>query len=198
MASKSLMAIIVKRALIWWFRRQNWSVEGTAPIPRKFVVIAAPHTSNWDFVYFIGAADDLNLKLSFMGKNSLFRWPWGRMMRDLGGIPVDRTRSTNMVDAMVEEFSRRAEFMLTIAPEGTRHKVRQWKTGFYHIAQKAGVPMVCGLMDYKRKIVGLGPAIWPSGNYDADMAKIGEYYRQCTPRHPAKGYAGIPGAEDRV
>jgi 1-acyl-sn-glycerol-3-phosphate acyltransferase len=192
---KSWMARLLKRGILAWFRRQGWSVEGSAPQPRKFVVIAAPHTSNWDFLYFIGAADGLNLDLSFMGKDSLFRWPWGRMMRDMGGIPVDRSHSTNMVDAMIAEFGRRSEFMLTIAPEGTRGKVRQWKSGFYHIAMGAKVPMVCGMMDYRRKVVGLGPAIWPTGDYAADMKTIGQYYSQCTPRHPNKGFAGLPEAE---
>jgi 1-acyl-sn-glycerol-3-phosphate acyltransferase len=186
------LARLVRGGIVAWFKRQGWAVEGTAPQPRKFVVIAAPHTSNWDFVNFIGAADGLNLDLSFMGKKSLFRWPFERMMRAMGGIPVDRKSSQNYVQQMVEEFSRRDEFMLTIAPEGTRGKVRGWKTGFYHIAVGANVPMVCGMMDYKRKVVGLGPAIWPTGDYDADMVEISRYYSLCTPKYPELGHAG-PG-----
>jgi 1-acyl-sn-glycerol-3-phosphate acyltransferase len=186
------LARLVRGGIVAWFKRQGWSVEGKAPEPRKFVVIAAPHTSNWDFVHFIGATDGLNLDLSFMGKKSLFRWPFARMMRAMGGIPVDRKSSQNYVQQMVEEFSRRDEFMLTIAPEGTRGKVRGWKTGFYHIAVGAKVPMVCGLMDYKRKVVGLGPAIWPTGDYDADMVEISRYYSQCTPKNPGLGHAGGP------
>ncbi len=166
-------------------------MQGTAPMPRKFVVIAAPHTSNWDFLYFIGAADGLNLDLSFMGKKTLFRWPFARMMRDMGGIPVDRSKSTNAVDTMIAEFAARDEFMLTIAPEGTRGRVGGWKTGFYTIAVGAKVPMVCGMMDYAKKTVGLGPAIWPSGDYDADMIKLKAYYSQCTPKHPRQGTPGF-------
>jgi 1-acyl-sn-glycerol-3-phosphate acyltransferase len=132
-----------------------------------------------------------------MGKASLFRWPWGRTMRDLGGIPVDRRQANNMVDAMVAEFAKRDEFMLTIAPEGTRGKVRQWKSGFYHIAMGAGVPMVCGMMDYKRKVVGLGPAIWPTGDYEADMVQISRIYSQCTPKYP-DSYSGTPGADGKT
>lgn len=197
MADKNFwLARLVRGAIVAWFNRQGWAVEGAAPQPRKFVVIAAPHTSNWDFVNFIGAADGLNLDLSFMGKKSLFRWPFERMMRAMGGIPVDRQSSQNYVQQMVDEFAKRAEFMLTIAPEGTRGKVRSWKTGFYHIAMGANVPMVCGLMDYKRKVVGLGPAIWPTGDYDADMVEISRYYSQCTPKHPEMGHAGLGlGAE---
>ncbi|MBI1406249.1 MAG: acyltransferase [Caulobacter sp.] len=176
------------RTIRWWlvafFKVQGWTVEGTAPSPRRFVIIAAPHTSNWDFVYFLGGADALNLNLSFMGKASLFRWPFARAMRDLGGIPIDRTRANDVVSAMAEEFARREEFMLTIAPEGTRGRARKWKTGFYQIALKAQVPMVCGMMDYRRKVVGLGPAIMPSGDYDRDMLEIARFYSACTPRHP--------------
>jgi 1-acyl-sn-glycerol-3-phosphate acyltransferase len=179
---KGLLARIVHGAIIRWFKRQNWSVEGTAP--PKCVVIAAPHTSNWDFLYFIGGTDALNVHLSFMGKKSLFRWPFGKMMREMGGVPVDRSKANNAVDAMIAEFAVRKEFRLTIAPEGTRGKVRQWKTGFYHIAVGAGVPMICGMMDYRRKVVGLGPAIVPSGDYAKDMEKLSAFYRLCTPKNP--------------
>lgn len=186
MEKKGLAARLLKRAIVAWFTRQGWSVEGRAPEPRKFVVIAAPHTSNWDFLYFIGAADGLNLDLSFVGKKTLFRWPFARLMRDMGGIPVDRTKSTNYVDTMVQEFGRRSEFMLTIAPEGTRGKTSGWKSGFYHIAMGAGVPLVCGFMDYKRKTVGLGMTLWPSGDYEADLKTLFAYYATHTPKFPER------------
>lgn len=191
MRHKGWAARLLTAAIRGWFERQGWSVEGTAPNPRKFIVIAAPHTSNWDFVNFIGAAENLNLELSFMGKKSLFRWPFERLMREMGGIPVDRSSPQGYVQQMVEEFARRDEFMLTIAPEGTRGKVRQWRTGFYHIAVGAKVPLVCGLMDYKRKVVGLGPAIWPTGDYAKDMEQVTAYYSQCTPKYPERGNAGM-------
>jgi 1-acyl-sn-glycerol-3-phosphate acyltransferase len=183
------LARTIKAVVVAWFRLRGWKVEGTAPYPRKFVVIAAPHTSNWDFVYFLGGASGLNLDLSFMGKDSLFRWPIGGTMRELGGIPVDRSRSNNVVDAMAEEFSRRDEFMLTIAPEGTRGKARQWKTGFYHIAMRAQVPMVCGMMDYRRKVVALGPAFMPTGDYEQDMRKLASIYSACSPKYPQRATA---------
>lgn len=191
MERKGWAARLVTAVIDQWFQFRGWSVEGRAIEPRKFVVIAAPHTSNWDFVYFIGAAEGLNLNLSFMGKASLFRWPFRRMMREMGGIPVDRGQSGNYVEQMVAEFSKRAEFMLTIAPEGTRGKVRQWRTGFYHIAMGAKVPIVCGLMDYRRKVVGLGPAIWPTGDYTKDMEQVASYYSSCTPKYPERVSAGI-------
>ena len=190
MAQKSLLARLIKGAILRWFKRQGWQVEGTAPFPRKFIVIAAPHTSNWDFVHFLGAADGLNLDLSFMGKKSLFRWPFARAMKDMGGVPVDRSSSQNYVQQVIEEFGKRAEFMLTIAPEGTRKRVEQWKTGFYHIAVGAKVPIVCGMMDYKRKIVGLGPTIWPTGDYAMDMLEVFRYYSTVTPKYPQMSSSG--------
>lgn len=186
MDKKGWPARLLKRLIVAWFMRQGWTVEGRAPEPRKFVVIAAPHTSNWDFVYFIGAADQLNLDLSFVGKKSLFRWPFARLMRDMGGIPVDRTKSTNYVDTMVREFARREEFMLTIAPEGTRGRTSGWRSGFYHIALGAGVPLVCGFMDYRRKAVGLGMTFWPTGDYEADLKTLFDYYAGHTPKFPSR------------
>ncbi len=108
-------------------------------------------------------------------------------MLDMGGVAVDRQKGGNYVQAMIDEFARRDEFMLTIAPEGTRGSVRQWKTGFYHIAVGANVPLVVGMMDYGTKTGGLGPMIWPTGDYEADMAKVAEIYAATTPKHPAKG-----------
>jgi 1-acyl-sn-glycerol-3-phosphate acyltransferase len=183
-------ARLLEAGIVGWFRRQGWTVEGSPPEPRRCIIIAAPHTSNWDFLYFIGGTRELGLKASFMGKKQLFTWPFGGLMREMGGIPVDRSRSTNAVDAMIAEFARREEFMLTIAPEGTRGSVRAWKTGFYQIAMGAKVPMVCGLMDYARKVVGLGPAIWASGDYLADMERVRTFYSQCTPKYPQLGNPG--------
>lgn len=194
MAEKGWAARLLKAGIVAWFNRQGWTVEGRAPEPRKFVVIAAPHTSNWDFLYFIGATEGLNLDLSFVGKKSLFRWPFARLMSDMGGVPVDRGKSTNYVEAMVAEFNRRTEFMLTIAPEGTRGKTAGWKSGFYYIALGAKVPLVCGFMDYKRKAVGLGMTLWPSGDYEADLKKLLAYYATHTPKFPERRAQAIADA----
>ena len=193
MREMSLVARAMHGAIVRWFDAQGWEVIGTVPEARKFVLIAAPHTSNWDFPHFIGAMHRLGLTASFMGKKQLFRWPFERMMRDLGGIPVDRASSQNYVEQMIAEFARRTDFALTIAPEGTRNKVRQWKSGFYHIAMGANVPLVLGMMDYARKVVGLGPTITPTGDYNADMVQVLDYYSQCTPKHPDRGN---PGRQD--
>jgi 1-acyl-sn-glycerol-3-phosphate acyltransferase len=176
-----------RAALLRFYRRQGWRAVGTPPADGRYVLIAAPHTSNWDFVYFLGLAEELGIDAHFMAKDSLFRWPLGGFMRDMGGIEVNRSGRHDMVAAMIDEFARRDRFVLTIAPEGTRSKVRIWRSGFYHIALGAGVPMVVGMMDYPTRTGGLGPAIMPTGDYRADMARIAEAYRDVTPRHPDRG-----------
>ncbi|MCW1383105.1 lysophospholipid acyltransferase family protein [Novosphingobium sp. KCTC 2891] len=180
----NLASRAMRRALLGFYRMQGWTAVGTPPPGGRYVIIAAPHTSNWDFLYFLGLANALGLDAHFMAKDSLFRWPLGGFMRDMGGVSIDRSARRNVVDAMIAEFARRDRFVLTIAPEGTRSAVKQWRTGFYQIALGAGVPMVVGLMDYATKTGGLGPAIMPTGDYRADMAQIAEIYRSVTPKHP--------------
>lgn len=191
----SLISRLFRKALVWIYRRNGWTAFGQIPEPRKFVLIAAPHTSNWDFLYFIGLTEDLGIMPHFMAKKSLFRWPWKNFLLDMGGVPVDRSSNQNYVQAMIDEFAKRKEFMLTIAPEGTRGAVRKWKTGFYHIAMGAKVPLVVGMMDYAKKSGGLGPAIWPTGDFKADMARIAEYYAKVTPKHPGKKMTSIAGED---
>jgi 1-acyl-sn-glycerol-3-phosphate acyltransferase len=192
----SLPSRLFRRALVWIYHANGWKAFGDVPEPRKFVLIAAPHTSNWDFLNFIGLTEDLKFSPHFMAKKSLFRWPFRNFMLDMGGVPVDRSSNQNYVQAMIDEFSKRSEFMLTIAPEGTRGAVRKWKTGFYHIAVGANVPIVVGMMDYAKKTGGLGPAIWPTGDFKADMAKIAEHYAMVTPKHPGKKMASIAGEDE--
>ena len=192
----SLLSRLVQRILLALYRWKGWTLEGRRPDCDKFIILGAPHTSNWDFVYFLGLVDALGIRAHFMGKRSLFRWPLGGFMRDMGGVAIDRSSRNNMVQAMIDEFAARDEFMLTIAPEGTRGAVRQWRTGFYHIALGAGVPLVCGLMDYGTKTGGLGPEIWPTGDYRADMEKVAAFYRSVTPRHPEKGLTDFGNLDD--
>ena len=169
----SLLSRMVRKALVTFYRMRGWKAHGTPPADGRCVIIAAPHTSNWDFLYFIGLTEDLGLKPHFMAKDSLFRWPLGGFMRDMGGVSIDRSARRNVVDAMVEEFARRDRFMLTIAPEGTRSAVGQWRSGFYHIALKAKVPMVVGMMDYGTRTGGLGPAIWRlRGGHAQDLRSL--------------------------
>ena len=177
---------LVKRQLVHLYHRHGWRAEGVVPDDRKAVIVAAPHTSNWDFPYFLGLTVDLGITPSFMAKDSLFRWPMGGFMRDMGGIAVARNAGRNYVQAMVDEFARREDFLLVLAPEGTRSNAQHWRTGFYQIAMAAGVPIWFGFMDYARKVGGLGPRLEPTGDYAADMAPIAQFYAGVTPRFPEK------------
>lgn len=189
----SPMSRLLRKLLVWFYRRNGWTASGDVPAGRKFVLVAAPHTSNWDFVYFLGLTEDLGIMPHFMAKKSLFRWPMGGFMRDMGGVSVDRSSKQNYVEQMIEEFGKRDEFMLTIAPEGTRGGTKAWKTGFYHIAMGAKVPIVLGMMDYQRKTGGLGPAIWPTGDYAADMKQVIAQYADVIPKHPERMTTNILG-----
>jgi 1-acyl-sn-glycerol-3-phosphate acyltransferase len=175
-----LIARLLRRVSIANYRRGKWTSVGTAPPQQRFVLIAVPHTSNWDFPNLLGVTNALGIRAHFMAKTSLFRWPFGGLMRAVGGVPVDRSAAGDMVAQMIAEFAARDEFVLTIAPEGTRGAVDKWRTGFYRIAHGAGVPIVCGFMDYPKRQSGLGPVIMPTGDYDADMAPAFAFYRGIT------------------
>jgi 1-acyl-sn-glycerol-3-phosphate acyltransferase len=162
----------------------HWRIEGAVPDVPKCVIVGAPHTSNWDFVLTIVTAAALDLKIAWMGKHTLFRAPFGRLFRWLGGIPIDRRDAGGVVAQNVAEFSRRDKLLLCITPEGTRSKVREWRTGFYHIAVGAQVPIMLVAFDYGRKVVAVGRMFMPSGDLAADLAEIQAYYRTITPRHP--------------
>ncbi len=169
---------------LFLLRVAGWKKEGDPPGVPKCVVIAAPHTSNWDFPLTIMIAFAFRLKIYWMGKHTLFQGLMGPISRWLGGIEVDRTRSTNLVAQCVERFQSSETLAMIIPPEGTRKKVRFWKTGFYHIAHGAGVPIVLGFMDYRRKRGGLGPLFHPTGDIDRDMAEIQKFYEGVTGRRP--------------
>jgi 1-acyl-sn-glycerol-3-phosphate acyltransferase len=168
-----LFSVVVMKVL-------GWKVDGVLP-PNgsKSVLIAAPHTSNWDFPYTLMTAFVLGLNIRWMGKSSLFTFPFGGIMRWLGGISVDRSQSTNLVANAAQSLRDSADPMqLVVPPEGTRSKARYWKTGFYYIAITAGVPIVMAYMDYPRKRAGLGPALMPTGDIDQDMIIIKAFYAQ--------------------
>ena len=161
-----------------FLKLKGWTVEGQLPPEAaKSVFIAAPHTSNWDLPYTLMVAFVLRLNICWMGKDSLFRWPFGPVMRWLGGIAVDRDKSSNLVAASAQAIVRAdGPLQLVVPPEGTRGKTRQWKTGFYFIALQAKVPIVLAYMDYQRKVSGLGPLFTPTGDVEADMAVIKRFY----------------------
>lgn len=183
----SLPARLVKRGFVRWFERGGWSVQGALPLPDKAVVMGGPHTSNWDFLVFVGAMAAMDVEARYIGKASLFRWgPMARFMRGLGGIPVERNMKNDLV-AQVSTRMREAERMLlVIAPEGTRNATTEWRMGFYRIALAAGVPIVPGGPDYGRKAAIFGPPIWPTGDAEADLKPAWDFFRTLAPLHPDK------------
>lgn len=156
----------------------RWSAVGEIPPTlEKCIVIAAPHTSNWDFPLMLMAALQLRVNVRWMGKHTLFVFPWGSFMKFLGGIPIDRTRSHNVVQVSAEELlTANGIRRLAITPEGTRKKVARWKTGFYYIALQARVPIVLGFIDYRTKRCGVGKIFYPTGDIVADMEAIQAFY----------------------
>jgi 1-acyl-sn-glycerol-3-phosphate acyltransferase len=154
----------------------GWRIEGGLPDIPKFVIIGAPHTSNWDFVLFLALAFGLKANPHYMGKSELFRWPLGAFFRWCGGIPVDRSKPTGLVEQTVDAINKSRQFILVITPEGTRGRVRSWKTGFYHIAKQAGIPIALGFIDSPRNRIGIGPTFYPTDNMDADIKTMQSFY----------------------
>lgn len=186
------------RALLWlllqWYRRSGWTAEGELPDARKFIILGASHTSNWDFPVFLGTIHAVGRRVRFIGKHSLFNGPLGGFMRSLGGVPVDRGARQDLVGQIVEQIRVHDDFLLIVAAEGTRARTTKWKTGFYQIALRAGVPIVCAGPDYPTKRGIFGPIIHPTGNYERDMAPAFAFFRSLTPRHPER--AAFPGDPD--
>lgn len=169
-------------------RLAGWQVKGRLPDIPKFVLIGAPHTSNRDFVLFLGVIFTLRVSVHFMGKAELFRFPYGWFFYYCGGVPVDRKKSTGLVDQMVAVCNQSEKFILTIAPEGTRHHVTEWKRGFYHIAKEAGIPIVIAVVDGKHKEVRIGQVFHPTENIEADMKHIQEYFKGVSGINPRRKY----------
>lgn len=162
----------------------GWSLEGEIPPLRKCVIIGAPHTSNWDFFFGMIYKFYYGLNIHFLMKRELFRFPFSRILNWMGGIPVDRRKHDNLVDKLGETIRKSNSFYLAISPEGTRKAVCIWKRGFYHIAKKAGVPIVLGYMDYQRKVVGIGPLFYPGHDITSDMNEIAAFYATITAKYP--------------
>lgn len=157
-------------------RLLGWQVIGKRPLINKYVMIAAPHTSNWDFPITLMVCFALQLRIYWMGKASLFSWPIGGLMRWLGGIPIDRSKASNLVQTTINAFDRCERLAIIVPPEGTRGKVTHWKTGFYYIAKGANVPIALAYLDFKRKIGGIGEMFEPTGDIEHDMLEIQKFY----------------------
>lgn len=181
----SLQAHTVSQALARIaLRLQSWRLDVTLPAAPKFVIVGAPHTSNWDFIYTLLLMHASGLKMHWIGKDSLFHWPVGGLMRRLGGIPVNRRTRNNFVQQIVDVFNRMERFTVAISPEGTRSKTGFWKTGFYYIALGAKVPIALAFIDYRERVVGIGPTLVPSGDIQADFERIKEFYTGKSGKYP--------------
>ena len=161
----------------FFFKLFGWKIDGVMPAEKKYIIIVAPHTSNWDFMIGLCVRSILRFDAKFLGKKELFRFPFGALFRWLGGLPVDRSRNVNMVDAVAELFRQHDELIIAMAPEGTRKYVEKWKTGFYYMALKANVPILMASFDYPSKTVFASELFYPKGNLEADMKTIFEFYR---------------------
>jgi 1-acyl-sn-glycerol-3-phosphate acyltransferase len=160
---------------------KGWKVGGTIPSGiKKCVVIAAPHTSNWDFVYALATYRILNLPINYLAKKELFEFPLTSLLKATGGIPVIRSKSQNLVETIVEKFNESEHLYLMIPAEGTRKWVEKWKSGFYYAAAGANVPILMGYLDYKNKEAGFGPVLYPSGDIEKDLNLIKDFYRTKT------------------
>ena len=175
-------------------RLAGWRVVVGNLMPDKCVVVMYPHTSNWDFPVFLGTVNAVGRHVRFIGKLSLFKGAMGCFMRAAGGVPVDRAAAQDTVSQIVDQIGAHEDFLLIVAAEGTRSRTTKWKTGFYQIALRAKVPIVCAGPDYPSKRGIFGPVIHPTGDYDRDMAPAFAFFRSLRPRHPER--AAFPGDPD--
>ncbi len=172
------------------FNITGWKI--TARLPKeikKCVIIAAPHTSNWDFVYAMGALKEMQIKTRFTIKKEWYRFPFKAFMKKMGALAIDRGANPDgtrkgTVDAMVDLFNQHTDLLLVVTPEGTRSRADKWKTGFYHVALKANVPVALGFIDYAKKECGIGKLVNLTGNYAMDMQTIMDFYKNITGKIP--------------
>ena len=177
---------VLRTFSVAFLKLTGWKIVGQLPADaRKSVFIAAPHTSNWDLPYTLMVAFALRLNIYWMGKAQIFRWPFGPLMRWLGGVAVQREQANNLVAASVQALQNSdGPVQLVVPPEGTRSKVRYWKTGFYYIALGAQVPIVMSFLDFGNKVSGLGPMFEPTGDIEADMVRIKAFYAPFKGKNP--------------
>jgi 1-acyl-sn-glycerol-3-phosphate acyltransferase len=176
-------------ALSHWLGRRmlgaiGWRIDGDLPDLPKLVAIVAPHTSSWDFLVGVIALFALGVRVTFLGKDALFGWPLGAVMRWLGGIPVDRVNPSGIVERIIAEFNRRNRMVLALAPEGTRKKVTRWRTGFYYIAVGARVPIVPIAFDWATRTIRIGPPIVTTGRLEDDMQTMAAFYAGVRGKRP--------------
>jgi 1-acyl-sn-glycerol-3-phosphate acyltransferase len=169
-----------KKILAWC----GWTINGELPIQPKLIVAVAPHTSNWDFFIGIAVMFSLQLKVSFLGKASIFRWPVKSILTAIGGIAVDRNNSHGVVGQIVQEVARNDKFILGLAPEGTRSKTTEWKTGFLHIAKQANIPIVPVSFDFAKKEIFLHPAVYISRDIKQELIDFKQVFANVCAKNP--------------
>ena len=170
----------------WYLRLFGWEIRGTRPPISKYVAILAHHTSLWDGPLLIAMSFYFQIPAYWIAKDSLFRGPTGPLLRRFGGVPINRSSSQNIVEQVIQIFEKNDEFVLALAPEGTREATTCWKTGFYHMAQGAKVPIAMVYIDYEKKICGMGPLIDPTGDMIADLKEIAVFYEDVKGKHPGR------------
>jgi len=171
----------IGRFWLWAFK---WKVQSDIPDIKKYVVVGAPHTSNWDFPFGLAMLYTLKIRLSWMGKDALFRPPLGYLLRSMGGIAIARDDRHGTVEQTVERLERAERLIIGIAAKGTRKKTEYWKSGFYWIALRANVPIVCCYLDYEKKLARIGFTVYPSGDVREDMKKIRSFYQNIQGKKP--------------
>ena len=179
-------------------RLVGWKFEGEKPAVKKCVVLAFPHTSNWDGLLLVALTKSIGLEMSWMIKDDWFKGPMATVLRGIETIPVDRKGAHNLVEQMVAEFAKHDSFTLVIPPEGTRRRSETWRSGFYHIARGANVAVVPGYLDYGRKRAGLGPPIDLTGDVKADMDRIRAFYATVNPQGKVPEYVGPIALRDET
>jgi 1-acyl-sn-glycerol-3-phosphate acyltransferase len=178
----TILSRIVNRIILFFYKWRGWRIEERFPDGvKKCVIAGAPHTSNWDFVFFAGATKQSNIQPNFMGKHTLFQGIMKNFMLDMGGISVDRSAPGGVVEQMKAEYARRTELSLVIAAEGTRSSNGKWKSGFYRIAEAAGVPIVLAYADNAKRTIGFSQPMMLTGNYGEDLLKIALWFRSKIP-----------------
>lgn len=183
--TSSILRKIVGRTILFLHR---WQIKGSVHNTSKFMFAIAPHTSYWDFISSIGTMLSMGLKSQWFIADVFCWWPIGYLMRWLGGLPIDRTTRHDIVSKMITKYKEEEELLLSIYPEGTTHKTEKWKTGFWHIAKGAGVPIQLVGLDYKKRATVFGPILELSENIESDIKIIQRYYKDIAPKCPEKFY----------
>lgn len=173
------------------FKLQGWKTEGILPPkPHKFILLCGPHTSNWDVLYGLGAASIRNLNMKMLVNKKMFKPILGSILKSAGGIPINKEANEGVVNKAIQLFKENKEFVLTINPEGGKAKANKFRTGFYHIAMQANVPIVLCYFDYKRKVLGVSNQFYITGNMQSDFLKIWDYYKNIQGKFPEYGISG--------